>query len=542
MAIFSGKKGGLTELTDLIPHNGIIMKSCKIISCLSVGAILAVSGGILFGLRGTIFSSIINGNFKLSPDSSLYPTWDNLPPLTTKIYFFNVTNAAAVEKRGAKPILVEVGPYVYEERHKKTKVVWNNDNFTVTYQNVRSYFFDRSASVGPEEDIITTLNAPAAIANGIGATMNKALRPGLSAALLFMGEKLFVKRSVRELVTVGYKDPLLTDTSWLPKSVVPVKMDKFGYFYPRNGTDWYDGVYNMFTGEDDVNKLGKVVRWNYTDHFAFSGKCGKVRGYGDIISPGQDGTTLDLNQEADMCRPITLEYVTSGDVPGMGMKGSRYEISPKFFANKTVNPDNACYAAPKAKEVPSGVLDISQCKWGAPLFMSQPHFYQADPFFVAQVGGGLNPEKEKHETFIWLDRDSGVPMSLVVRLQVNFLIQKLPEILLYQDITTTYFPTVWFEVGMEVEGSMKTEVWLLVHMRTILLSVGIALFVIGLVLLVGVGVAYVHNKNLLPTLVVARKPSGSESGNPILNENLLSDSEPQTQPERDGQPPDEIVN
>lgn len=133
-------------------------------------------------------------------------------------------------------------------------------------------------------------------------------------------------------------------------------------------------------------------------------------------------------------------------------------------------------------------------------------------------------------------------MSLVVRLQVNFLIQKLPEILLYQDITTTYFPTVWFEVGMEVEGSMKTEVWLLVHMRTILLSVGIALFVIGLVLLVGVGVAYVHNKNLLPTLVVARKPSGSESGNPILNENLLSDSEPQTQPERDGQPPDEIVN
>ena len=131
-------------------------------------------------------------------------------------------------------------------------------------------------------------------------------------------------------------------------------------------------------------------------------------------------------------------------------------------------------------------------------------------------------------------------MSLVVRLQVNFLIQKLPSILLFKDITTTYFPTVWFEVGMKVEGSMKTEVWLLVNMQTILLSVGIALFVIGLVLLVGV--AYVYRKNLLPKLLIARKPSESESANPILNENLLSDSEPQSQREHVAQPPDEIVN
>ena len=129
-------------------------------------------------------------------------------------------------------------------------------------------------------------------------------------------------------------------------------------------------------------------------------------------------------------------------------------------------------------------------------------------------------------------------MSLVVRLQVNFLIEKMPSIIMFKDITTTYFPTVWFEIGMKVEGSMKTEVWLLVHMRTILLSVGIVLFLIGLALLVGVGVAYFYREKLL----VVRKPSESESGNPILNENLLSDSEPQSQRDQDAQPPDEIVN
>ena len=515
------------------------MTSWKIISCLTTGAVLAISGVLLFALRSNIFSSIINGSFKLTPDSRLYPTWDDLPPLTTKIYFFNVTNTHDVEKKGAKPILVEVGPYVYEERHKKTKVVWNNDNFTVTYQNVRSYFFDRNASVGPEDDLITTLNAPAAIANGIGASLAEILRPGLSFALLAMGEKLFVKKSVRELVTVGYKDPLLTDAQLLPDSVVPVKMDKFGYFYPRNGTDYYDGVYNMYTGVDDVKKLGRVARWNHTDHFAFSGKCGEVRGYGDIISPGQYSPTLSLNQETDLCRPITLEYIKSGDVPGMGMRGSRYEVTPKYFANKTVNPDNACYLSNKSKEVPSGVLDIGACKFDAPIFMSQPHFYQADPFFLKQVGGGLKPDKDKHETYIWLDRESGVPMSLVVRLQLNFKIEKLPSILLFKNISTTYFPTVWFEVGMKVEGSMKTQVWLLVNMKTILLSVGIVLFLIGLILF---AVCYFYRKRPLPKM--SRE---SESGNPILDENLLSDSEDQNaeqhnQGDRNAQPSEEIAN
>ena len=73
-------------------------------------------------------------SFKLSPHSLLYPTWVELPPLATKFYFFNVTNPREVEKMGAKPLLVELGPYVYEVRSKKTNVEWNDDNHTVTYQ------------------------------------------------------------------------------------------------------------------------------------------------------------------------------------------------------------------------------------------------------------------------------------------------------------------------------------------------------------------------------------------------------------------------
>lgn len=40
--------------------------------------------------------------------------WEALPfPMVFKIYVFNVTNSAEVSK-GEKPIVDEVGPYVYE--------------------------------------------------------------------------------------------------------------------------------------------------------------------------------------------------------------------------------------------------------------------------------------------------------------------------------------------------------------------------------------------------------------------------------------------
>ena len=50
----------------------------------------------------------------LTPDSSVTEAWLD-PPIKPelKIYFFNMTNVEEF-KRGAKPRLVEVGPYIYE--------------------------------------------------------------------------------------------------------------------------------------------------------------------------------------------------------------------------------------------------------------------------------------------------------------------------------------------------------------------------------------------------------------------------------------------
>ena len=70
--------------------------------------------------------------------------WADIPaPLLTKVYLFNVSNPKEVSSTGAKPILKEVGPFVFDEYHKKVKIQWNENNDTVTYQQIRPYFLDK---------------------------------------------------------------------------------------------------------------------------------------------------------------------------------------------------------------------------------------------------------------------------------------------------------------------------------------------------------------------------------------------------------------
>lgn len=73
-----------------------------------------VVGVVLVCIKDWTFQTILKSNFVILPSNTIFPNWVDLPvPVLTSVYFFNVTNAWEVEKNGAKPILKEVGPYVY---------------------------------------------------------------------------------------------------------------------------------------------------------------------------------------------------------------------------------------------------------------------------------------------------------------------------------------------------------------------------------------------------------------------------------------------
>lgn len=103
--------------------------------------------------------------------------------------------------------------------------------------------------------------------------------------------ELFITKTVGELLFDGYSDKLLNlsqyVSEWLNISIPDD--DKFGWFYEvtlmhacyssncaihalvvihidsqRNNSVSYDGVFSVFTGEDDISKLYEMDMWNFT--------------------------------------------------------------------------------------------------------------------------------------------------------------------------------------------------------------------------------------------------------------------------------------
>ena len=108
----------------------------------------------------------------------------------------------------------------------------------------------------------------------------------------------------------------------------------------------------MFTGEDDIEKLGEIVSWNHENKTdAFTGECGKVRGSADgLFPPGIASITDTLSiYSTDLCRPI--HFSKAGEHSMHGIPVTTFELDSSNFANTTVCPDNECYQ----NNIPNGV-------------------------------------------------------------------------------------------------------------------------------------------------------------------------------------------
>ena len=133
---------------------------------------------------------------------------------------------------------------------------------------------------------------------------------------------LFKNVTARELLFDGYSDPLLTMGSLFAKPG-GIPMDRFGWFYARNGrweshksdfingilspfcSTWSDGVVTMATGEASFPQLGDILAWNNaTATPVYPGQCGQLRGTAaGFLHPDPDRQYIDFFS-TDICRPI----------------------------------------------------------------------------------------------------------------------------------------------------------------------------------------------------------------------------------------------
>ncbi|KAL9852873.1 lysosome membrane protein 2 isoform 3-T3 [Geothlypis trichas] len=424
-----------------------------------------------------VFQTVVDLQVKqgtvLKNGTETFEAWeDPPPPVYMQFYFFNLTNPLEV-LQGATPLVEEIGPYTYREYRPRVHVQFLDNGTKVSALNPKTYVFEPEKSVGdPEVDLIRTVNIPAVTA--MEWTRSTPLQFATEVLLLLYQESLFTVRSVHELLW-GYKDKLLSTIHVLHPEIDPV----FGLFSKMNGTD--DGEYVFLSGETNYLNFSRIVEWKGKESLSWwtTEACNMIN--------GTDGTSFhpliskDENIyifSSDFCRSLFLVYDSSGAVAGVPT--FRFVPSSMVFANTSVNPANAGFCVPAGNCPGTGVLNVSVCKQGAPIFLSAPHFYQADPKFVEDIEG-MHPRKEYHETFLDINPLTGLVLQAAKRMQVNVHVRKLPEFFETGNIRTLIFPGMYINESVLIDEASASKLRHVLLEASVVTGIPFVIMALGIV-------------------------------------------------------------
>lgn len=280
----------------------------------------------------------------------------------------------------------------------------------------------------------------------------------------------------------------------------------------------------MHTGAEDISHFGELKNWNYAPKTEYyPDECGQVTGSaGEFYPPRQSKDKPISFFNPDMCRSVELDFEDEVDVKGIN--GYKYSGGKKSVDNGNKYPETKCFSV--GETVPSGVMNVSACRYGTPVFMSFPHYYGADPFYLNQVEG-LHPSKEKHQFYFTLEPQLGVPIDVAARLQVNMLIRPTPNIALYEEAPQLFFPVLWFEQKVQINDEMASDIKIASSIPTIGYICAGILSVIGVLILLWIPFDQFvrqkdekHNKETNMGMEIGKRPEDS----PLMgNKNGLVD-------------------
>lgn len=553
------------------------------------GVLLAILGVLLLaGGKGFLEEKILH-SMALSPGSGRLASW-LVPPVQAHLtgYGFHVTNPEAV-MRGEKPVLKEVGPFVYkaitikdseDQESGKPNLDFNDDGETLTYRPRKFYYLDREQSTGgdPDTTFLTVPNVPLLTAFSKIRDMSWLTKPIGKNLILAQGRGTpFINISFSGLLW-GYEDEMPC-----------MKLTKSGECYAREAEEYAaksaaeaaanpstgeeDDSWGSFGGDEDTDgdswgedfrrkrAAGRYKREAQeeislpctdlrTENFAalerpkgefvdckcvwglfrdrnvtlrkplkihhgmadlskkgwveeFDGK--KTLGWWEPESKcdqvgGQDTSTLPPGWTKDksvdfytplMCRRIKLDYVE--ERTHLGLLSYRYipniqqMASPNDPDLAVRNEENSCYCVEGFSCLKSGVYNMEPCKRkpdlprGAPIALSYPHFYQADPSYREAVLG-LSPEQEKHQFFMDISPEFGFPLAIRPRFQLNAIIRKDADIEVMSGfVDELVLPFLWAQDGFdEPSPAMAKAIGMGLKLPGMASGFGVVLLCLGL--------------------------------------------------------------
>lgn len=452
--------------------------SIKVIIILAIGFILLLLGVIAAAFWSSVFNWFFLRELTLTPTSTVYNMWKETPiPMYLKFYFFNWTNPHVFnESSNEKPILTEIGPYVFREIDYKRNEVWN-DNGTVTFQRRKVWHFDENLSSGTLSDIVINVDPVVVTMGNMIKSQPKLVQEFADKLIRSLGKHLTITKNISSVLFEGYEDKLLEIATKANISTIP--FTKFGWFYGRNSSDTYDGTFNMLTGKNNIFEMGIVKEWNFENQTNYyTNSCAIVHGtIGDLWPPLQSNETVSIFVP-DICTHVTLTY--QNESLFQGLSGSKFISDETMLDNGDIVKSRKCYCMTDKCE-PSGVLSVSKCKYGSPAFISLPHFYLADNSYREAVVG-MAPSREKHETFVTIEPVTGIPLQVKAQLQLNLLLEPNEYMSLFKHVRKTYMPIMWFTQEANLTGEYTNQVKFLLILPTLGLVTCIGIAAIGILL------------------------------------------------------------
>ncbi|XP_009869683.1 PREDICTED: scavenger receptor class B member 1, partial [Apaloderma vittatum] len=420
-------------------------------------------------------------NVRINPSSIAFRMWKDIPvPFYMSVYFFEVLNSKEV-LQGAKPVVNQRGPYVYREFRYKKNITFH-DNDTVSFLGYRKLFFQPDLSNGSEDDYIVLPNILLMGAAVMMENLPNFVKFLLSGALAGLKQQAFMNRTVGEIMW-GYEDPLIDTINMIVPGLIPFE-GKFGLFVELNSSD--SGLFTVNTGMENISRVHMIDTWNGLKKVNYwrSSECNMINGTaGEMWPPFMTPTSLEF-YSPDACRSMTLVYQRSGQFKGVPTY--RFVAPKTLFANGTDYPPNEGFCPCRQ----SGIQNISTCRLNAPMFISHPHFYNADPVLVNAVEG-LHPSEHEHALFLDVHPMTGIPMNCSIKLQLNLYIKEVSGIIQTGKIKPVVLPLLWFAESGYIDGSVLTQFYtnlvlipsLLDYLQYIFLGLSIPLIISAAVLM-----------------------------------------------------------
>ncbi|XP_015131110.1 scavenger receptor class B member 1 isoform X2 [Gallus gallus] len=413
----------------------------------AVGAVCLLLGGCLLLAGPAIVKEQVLKNVRIDPSSISFNMWRDIPvPFYLTVNLFEVQNPQEV-LQGAKPKVNQRGPYVYREFKYKTNITFH-DNDTVSYLEYRQLFFRPDLSNGTEDEYIVMPNILMLGAAVMMENLPSFVKLLLSGALAGLKQEAFINRTVGEILW-GYEDPLLDTINALVPGLIPYK-GKFGIFIEFNNTN--SGLFTVNTGMKNISQVHMVDSWNGLKKVNYwrTNECNMINGTaGEMWPPYMSPTSLEF-YSPDACRSMTLVYEQSGKFKGVPTY--RFVAPKTLFANGTDYPPNEGFCPCRQ----SGIQNVSSCRLNAPMFISHPHFYNADPSLVDAVEG-LHPSREEHALFLDVHPVTGIPMNCSIKLQLNQYMKQVSGILQTGKIQPVVMPLLWFAESGYIDGSVLSQ-------------------------------------------------------------------------------------